>query len=290
MARPINRGFEHIAGLAGLLIAFAMLPACSGKESAAPAETGVDSVAGTLIYGELATLSDEAVVEVELADVSVIDGPAEIVSSQRIRKPGPFPVHFKLDYPQERIDKAHRYTVQARIREGDRLAFATDTAYPVITGGNPKTLEVAVIAVGSDETAEASASASAAPAEHPLEGTLVSGGATSRYSATFRNGALVNLQEDRDAGASGKAGAEYQFKDGRLLRYIELGTRDAPAGKQQVEFDFAFDDTGEVLAARKTVDDKATKPEDADIYAARNRGDLLRNHALALKASRDHGH
>ncbi|MEQ1579684.1 MAG: YbaY family lipoprotein [Steroidobacteraceae bacterium] len=290
MARPITRGLEHIAGLAGLLITFAMLPACSGKESAAPAETSVDSVAGTLIFGELATLSDEAVVEVELADVSVIDGPAEIVSSQRIRKPGPFPVHFKLDYPPERIDKAHRYTVQARIREGDRLAFATDSAYPVITGGNPKTLEVAVIAVGSDGAAEASATASAAPAERPLEGMLVSGGVTSRYSATFRNGALVSLQEDRDAGASGKAGAEYQFKDGRLLRYIELGTQDAPAGKQQVEFDFAFDDTGEVLAARKTVNDKATKPEDADIYAARNRGDLLRNHALALKASRDHGH
>jgi putative lipoprotein len=289
MERPIARPLEHIAGRVAAFVAIAALSACSGKESASLAESGLDAVAGTLVYGELATLSDEAVVEVELADVSV-DGPAEIVSKQRIRKPGQFPVHFKLDYPAERIDPTHRFTVQARIREGDRLAFATDTAYPVITAGNPKTIEVAVVASGADEAGEVSSAARSTPAEPPLEGTLATGGATSRYSATFRNGALVSLQEDRDAGAQGKSGAEYQFKDGRLLRYIELGTRNGPAGKQQVEFDFAFDDTGELLAARKTVNDAALKPEDADIYAARNRADLLRNHALALKASREHGH
>ncbi len=290
MTRPIALALEHIAGVVGALVAIAMLSACSGKEPAPPAETGLDAVAGTLVYGELTTLSDEAVVEVELADVSVADGPAEIVSSQRIRKPGQFPVHFKLDYPPERIDPTHRYTVQARIRESDRLAFATDTAYPVITAGNPKTIEVAVIAIGSAETADESVAASTAPAERPVEGTLVSGSVTSKYAATFRNGSLVSIQEDRDAGALGKAGAEYQFKEGRLLRYIELGMRNEPAGKQQVEFDFAFDDSGEVLAARKTVNDTAMKPEDADIHAARNRADLLRSHALALKASREHGH
>lgn len=249
----------------------------------------MESVAGTLTYSELTTLSDEAVVEVELADVSVADGPAEIVSSQRIRKPGPFPVHFKLDYPPGRIDPTHRYTVQARIREGEQLAFATDAAYPVITAGNPKTLQVAVVAIGSGESVDAVA-ANGGPAERPLEGTLVSGGTTSKYSASFRNNSLVSIQEDRDAGSLGKAGAEYQFKEGRLLRYIELGTRQAATGNEQVEFDFAFDDTGELLAARKTLNNTAMKPDEGDIRAARNRADLLRNHALALKASREHGH
>lgn len=290
MPRPIARSLEHISALLGALLVVATVSGCSGKETAAPSVVGVDSVAGTLSYGELTTLSGEAVVEVELADVSVADGPAEIVSTQRIRNPGPFPVHFKLDYAPDRIDPTHRYTIQARIREGDRLAFATDTAYPVITGGNPKTVEVVMIAIGSGETADLTAMTGTAPAEPPLQGTLASGGVTSAYSATFRSGALVSIQEDRDAGAAGKAGAEYQYKDGRLLRYIELGTSNGSSGKQQVEFDFAFDDTGEVLAARKTVNDTAVKPEDADIYAARNRADLLRNHALALKASRDHGH
>lgn len=40
-----------------------------------------------------------------------------------------------------------------RDREGERLAFATDTAYPVITGGNPKTVDIAVVAIGVGETA-----------------------------------------------------------------------------------------------------------------------------------------
>jgi putative lipoprotein len=288
-SRPIARSLEHIAGLAAGCIAAMLLAACSAKDTGAPAEAGIESVAGTLRYTDLVTLSDTAVVEVELADVSVADGPADIVSSQRIRNPGPFPVHFKLDYAPDRIDPTHRYTVQARIREGERLAYATDTAYPVITGGNPKTIDIAVVAIGAGETAELVA-ATTAPAERPVEGTLVSGSVTSKYSASFRSGSLVSIQEERDAGDAGKSGAEYQFKEGRLLRYIELGTRTGAAGKQQVEFDFAFDDTGEMLAARKTVDDTAMKPDISDIYAARNRADLLRNHALALKASRDHAH
>ena len=86
MSRPIARSLEHIAGLVGTLVVVVILSACSKKEAPSPAETGVDSVAGTLSYRELTTLSDDAVVEVELADVSVADGPAEIVSSQRIRK------------------------------------------------------------------------------------------------------------------------------------------------------------------------------------------------------------
>jgi len=278
----------HIASLARAGAVLVLLSACSGKDPGAP-DPGLASVAGTLSHPELVTLSDEAVVEVELADVSVADGPATIVSSQRIRKPGQFPVHFRLDYSPDRIDPSHRYTVQARIREGDQLAFATDTAYPVITAGNPQTLDVPVIAIGAGGDGVAAAALSA-PAERPVEGTVSNDGVTSSYSATFRNGTIVGIQEDRDAGALGKAGAEYQFKDGRLLRYIELGTRKGAAGAEQVEFDFAFDDTGEMLAARKTVNDTAMKPEMADINAARNRADLLRNHALALKSSRDHGH
>lgn len=288
-SRPLARSLGHIAGLAAGSIAAVLLAACSPKDAAAPEVAGMESVAGTLRYTDLAALSDAAVVEVELADVSVADGLAAIVSSQRIRNPGPFPVHFKLDYAPDRIDPTHRYTVQARIREGERLAFATDSAYPVITGGNPKTVDIAVVAIGAGEATDVAA-AKTAPAERPLEGTLVSGSVTSKYSASFRNGTVVSIQEERDAGDAGKAGAEYQFKEGRLLRYIELGTRTGAAGRQQVEFDFAFDDTGEMLAARKTVDDTAMKPDIADIYAARNRADLLRNHALALKASRDHAH
>jgi putative lipoprotein len=287
MPLPVFRALRQIAGLAWTGAVIALLAGCSGRETDATVDAGLASVAGTLSFPELVTLGDDAVVEVELADVSVTDGPAVVVSTQRIRKPGQFPVHFRLDYAPDRIDPTHRYTVQARIREGDQLAYATDSAFPVITAGNPRSLDVPVVAIGSGDPAPA---ISALAQEKPLQGTLASGGVNSTYSATFRNGSIASIQEDRDAGTLGKSGAEYQFKDGRLLRYVELGTRKGAAGPEQVEFDFAFDDTGELLAARKTVNDTAMKPDLDEINAARNRADLLRNHALALRSSREHGH
>lgn len=282
-----HRSLEHIVGPALAVAAVLLLGACSRNEDSAMDIATVDAVTGSITYRERIALTDAAVVEVELADVSVADGPAEVISTQRIRSPGQVPVHFRLEYSAERIDPAHRYVVQARIREGDRLAFATDTAFPVITEDQPRTVEVVVVPIGSGPSQEALEDISR-EAEPPLEGVLVTAAGTARYAANFVDGSLVSIQEDRDLGPLGKAGVEYQFKEGRLLRYLESGTRNAPGGTLRVEFDFAFDDTGEMLAVRKTVNDAATKPDEAEIDAARNRADLLRNHALALQSSRGH--
>lgn len=289
MSEQMNRRPpEHIVGLPLFLLAALVLGACSRSEEPAPAETAPEAVTGSISYRERIALTDAAIVEVDLADVSIDDGPAKVVSTQRIRSPGQVPVHFKLEYPAARIDPTHRYTIQARIREGDRLVFATDTAYPVITEGNPRIVEVLVVPIGSAAAQGAEGGRSSPAAEPAIEGTLATGDVTAKYSAQFAGGHLVSIQEDRDLGSLGKAGAEYQFKEGRLLRYIELGTRATPGSQQQIELDLAFDDTGEILAARKSVNDTASKPDLADIDAARNRAELLRSHALALKASREH--
>jgi putative lipoprotein len=287
--RPTHGTLEHIACLVAWLLAASLLGACANGEGPTPAESTTEVVTGSITYRERIALTNAAVVEVELADVSVVDGPAEIVSTQRILRPGQVPVHFKLEYPAARIDPSHRYTVQARIREGDRLVFATDTAYPVITMGNPLVAQVAVILVGSATTESGIGNVSATTTTS-LDGTLVAGNVTARYSANFENDRLVSIQEDRDLGAMGKASADYQFKEGRLLRYVELGSKPQAGGSQKTELDFAFDDTGELLAARKTLNDASSKPDKAEIDAARNRAELLRNHALALKSSREHAH
>lgn len=255
------------------------LAACSANE--APEQDGaLAAVAGVLAYTGRTQLSPEATIEVELLDVSSADD-AEVISTQRIRNPGQLPVHFRLEYAPERIDATHRYTVQARIRDGGRIVFATDTAYPVITAGNPRAVQIEMIGIGT-------AVAETETREPPLEGALATPGVTATYSARFEDGKVISIQEERDSGDAGKAGAEYQFKEGRLLRYVELGRRSGPAGPMQVELDFSFDDTGELLAARKTVDDSGVRPEEAEIAAVRNRAELLRNHALALRASREH--
>jgi hypothetical protein len=240
-------------------------------------------------YRERVALTDAAIIEVQLLDVSVADAPAAVISLQRIRNPGQIPVHFRLEYAAASIDDTHRYTVQARIFEGDQLVFATDTAYPVITEGNPQVVEVVTIRAG-EARGDSEAQTPQQETERPLEATLTTGDTTASYTAHFEGGALVSIQEDRDQGSSGKAAAEYQFKEGRLLRYIERSRRTEGTGSKpaDVELNFAFDDTGELLAATKTVNDSGAKPEMTEIDGARNRAALLRNHALALRASREH--
>lgn len=278
---------EHIVRLAGSALVAMALASCSQGEDVAPAAV-TEAVAGSLSYPGSAVLAETAVVEVELVDVSTA-GPSEVISVQRLRNPGPFPVHFKLEYPSGRIDPTHRYTVQARILDGEQVAFATDTPYPVITQGNPRVVDIGMIAIGS--AGEPLAQVVSEPA---IEGTLATEGMTASYAAQFEDGKLVSIQEDRDAGTAGKASAEYQFKEGRLLRYLELSRRGSgSAGSttmNSVELNLVFDDTGELLAATKTIDNTGAMPETAEIDGARNRAELLRNHALAAKASRDHAH
>lgn len=292
MHRPVSsRALEHIVRVIAYLLFVALFSACSGKETP-PEATGPapQVVTGSVTYRERVALTDAAIVEVQLLDVSVADAPAAVISLQRIRNPGQVPVHFRLEYAAASIDDTHRYTVQARIFEGDQLRFATDTAYPVITEGNPRVVEIVVIPTG-EAAADSGEQAPQREAEPALEATLTTGDTTANYTAHFEGGALVSIQEDRDQGVSGKAAAEYQFKDGRLLRYIERSRRTEGGGAAtpaEVELNFAFDDTGELLAATKTINDSGAKPEMTEIDGARNRASLLRNHALALRASREH--
>lgn len=289
--RPVllERGlFRHIVLLACSGLVVLALAACSqGEDAAPPAATA--AVAGSINYSAGAELAESAVVEVELVDVSTTDGLSEVISVQRLRNPGPFPVRFRLEYPPDRIVPTHRYTVQVRILQGEQVAFATDTPYPVITQGNPSVVDIEMIAIGS-----AGESVAQVASEPSVEGTLATDGMTASYAAQFEDGKLVSIQEDRDAGPAGKASAEYQFKEGRLLRYLELSRRgggsSGSTAMSSVELNFVFDDTGELLAATKTIDNTGAMPDTAEIDGARNRAELLRNHALAAKASRDHAH
>jgi putative lipoprotein len=57
------------------------------------------------------------------------------------------PIPFEIDYDSGRIDQRHRYRVQARILVGEELRFISSTAHPVITQGNPTSIDVVVTQV-----------------------------------------------------------------------------------------------------------------------------------------------
>lgn len=107
--------------------------------------TQTASVSGTVTYRQRIALMPSAIVEVKLLDVSRADAPAVTIAEQVIRAAGrQVPIGFELRYDPRRIDERHRYAVQARILEDGKLRFINTQAFPVITVGNPNTVEVVV--------------------------------------------------------------------------------------------------------------------------------------------------
>ena len=145
-----------------LLALSTLLFACDAQEPVAPSSEAASSeaasseaaavVSGTVSYRERMALSDNAVVEISLQDVSRADAPAIEIARQRITRPGQVPVHFQLNYNPADIDERMTYTVQARITDQGKLLFINDTATPVLTRGAGTSVEMMLVRVlGSDE-------------------------------------------------------------------------------------------------------------------------------------------
>lgn len=114
----------------------------------APAPKSVKPLAnlsGTVTYQEPITLSPDAMLTVELADVSRQDTHAKVLAEQIISNPGRPPIPFKLSYDPDAIVPNHSYAVQARIEWEGRLVFINDTRHCVITRGCPTSLDVVVV-------------------------------------------------------------------------------------------------------------------------------------------------
>ena len=147
--------------LAGLLA----LAACQGGAGNSPDATVTNevtsgnranaSVSGSVTYRERLALSPGARLEVELRDTSLQDAAAPLVAEQVIENPGQVPIDFEVGYNKDDIEPRNTYSVQARIIESDgRLAFINDTAYDVITRGNPGKVDMTLVMVQPPPPAE----------------------------------------------------------------------------------------------------------------------------------------
>ncbi len=116
-----------------------------GQWSSSPAV----AVTGTVSYRESDPMPASAVVIVTLADTSVTDAAVGQIGAHVIEQPRTVPVGFSVGFDPADIIDNHSYTVEATISSGDALLWTTDTAYPVITRGNPLTADLLLIAVPS---------------------------------------------------------------------------------------------------------------------------------------------
>ncbi len=111
-------------------------------------------VTGTLTYLPRIALPDDAVVNVQLQEVSRADAPATVLAEQEFVTGGAqVPLPFALDYDPAAIAEQLTYVVRATIRASDgQLLWTTDTFIPVITQGNPTSgIEIVLVQVGPPE-------------------------------------------------------------------------------------------------------------------------------------------
>ena len=105
-------------------------------------------VHGTVTYRERIALTPDATLIVQLRDTSLMDVASELIAEQVTPNPGQVPISFAIAYESAAIDPRNTYSVQARITEADgRLAFINDTAYDVITRGNPTSVDMVLVLV-----------------------------------------------------------------------------------------------------------------------------------------------
>ena len=130
-----------------LLAAMVLAVAASCGVAGSVLGTG-SSVTGTVTYAEQIELTPGATLIVRIRDTSYADASAELIAEQVITDPGQVPIKFEVSYDRDDIDSRNTYSVSARIEESDgRLAFVNDTAYDVITRGNPKKVHMVLVLV-----------------------------------------------------------------------------------------------------------------------------------------------
>ena len=95
------------------------------------------SLSITASYRERIALPPDAILEVELLDVSRADVPSVTMSSQSYQIDR-VPFSVSLSYDDQKIDSRMSYVVAARILSGERVLFRTTSAHPVITRGSPE--------------------------------------------------------------------------------------------------------------------------------------------------------
>jgi len=106
------------------------------------------ALTGTVTYVQRVALTPEAVVQIELQDVSRADADAPVIAKQILRPTGKqVPLAFRLDYDTAAIQPGRAYAISARITDRGQLAYVTDTKVPVLTGGAPTNAEIVVVPV-----------------------------------------------------------------------------------------------------------------------------------------------
>ncbi|WP_168189646.1 YbaY family lipoprotein [Limnobaculum zhutongyuii] len=130
--------FLKLLSSAALTVA---LVGCSSSATQNEKENAINSattVSGSVIYRDRMALPEKATITVTLADVSLADAPAKVLSTVTIPSEGKqVPFMFKLPYNNQQLAGAQRVSLFATISVDGKLLYTTTTMNEVLTNGQP---------------------------------------------------------------------------------------------------------------------------------------------------------
>lgn len=110
---------------------------------------------GEVLYRERIALPPNAVLSVQLADVSLADAPAAVLGEQKVDPAGQVPIRFEIKFDPSAIRTNMSYALQARITVDGQLWFITDMRHAVDPlSDEPQTVLVKRVAEQDRPTAQ----------------------------------------------------------------------------------------------------------------------------------------
>lgn len=141
--------------LGGLTTALALCVSPAAHAQAQPAKDFV-TVSGSASYLQRIAMPPNAVLKVQVQDVSRADAPAQVLAeSTEVFGRRQVPLAYSVSVPRSAIDPRMRYAVRATISVDGQMQFTTTRSYPVLTRGavNKVNLVLAAVPASSQETA-----------------------------------------------------------------------------------------------------------------------------------------
>ncbi|RZI55986.1 MAG: lipo-like protein [Pseudomonas sp.] len=112
-------------------------------------DTKTDMVRGIIMKRDRRGLAPDTQIEVTVSDVSLADAPAKVVGRQTFTNDGKqMPLEFSVALKGDDIKANRRYALLARVTEGGKLTYITDTHIPVTPENWSTKFEVKVVPVG----------------------------------------------------------------------------------------------------------------------------------------------
>ncbi|MER9447652.1 MULTISPECIES: YbaY family lipoprotein [unclassified Mesorhizobium] len=180
-----------------------------------PSVAAEKTLKGEVMYRERIALPPNAVLSIQLADVSLADAPAAIVGERKVAPAGQVPIKFEISFDPTVIRPNMTYALQARIIADDKLLFVTDSRYQVDPLSEAPQAIVLKMVAPSDKPTSASLFGQSWLVEY-IDGI----GVISEPQATFR------VSEAGKAGGSGPCNAYFATAkvDGETIVISDIGS------------------------------------------------------------------